>query len=80
MSTKKIHLVCSSGGVKCFSYIGVINKLFKNNIEIASISACSMGTILGVLIASGKELKELEEKIINFNFSLLKTKKNVCKL
>jgi predicted acylesterase/phospholipase RssA len=75
MSPTKIHLVCSSGGVKCFSYIGAIGNLYKNQIEIASISACSMGTVIGALVASVKDLKEIEEKILHFNFSSLKTKK-----
>jgi predicted acylesterase/phospholipase RssA len=75
MNSTKIHLVCSSGGVKCFSYLGAVRNLYKYNIEIASISACSMGTVLGALIASGKDLVELEEKLVNFNFKLLNTKK-----
>ena len=57
MSINKIHIVCSSGGVKCFSFIGAINRLYKSNIEIASISACSMGSVIGALIASGKHLQ-----------------------
>jgi predicted acylesterase/phospholipase RssA len=75
MGKNKIHLVCSSGGVKCFSYIGAVKELYRNNIEITSISACSMGSIMGALIASGKDMNEIEQKIINFNFSFLKTKK-----
>lgn len=75
METNKVHLVCSSGGVKCFSYLGAINCLYRNNVKIESISACSMGTVIGALIASGIEIKELEERIIRFDFSILKTKK-----
>ena len=76
MNSNKIHLVCSSGGVKCFSYLGAINRLYSNNVEIESISACSMGTVVGVLIASGIDLEELEKRIINFDFTVLKTKKS----
>jgi predicted acylesterase/phospholipase RssA len=75
MGKNKIHLVCSSGGVKCFSYIGAVKELYRNNVEITSISACSMGSIMGALIASGIDINEIEKKIINFNFSFLKTKK-----
>ena len=75
MRSNKIHLVCSSGGVKCFSYLGAVSQLYKSGIEIASISACSMGTIVGALIASGKNLDEIEAKLLSFDFSTLKTKK-----
>ncbi len=75
MDSHKIHLVCSSGGVKCFSYIGAINRLYASNVTIESISAYSMGTAIGPLIASGIDLKVLEERIINFDFSILEIKK-----
>jgi len=75
MSSKMIHLVCSSGGVKCFSYIGAVRRLYESNISIASISACSMGTVIGALIASGNDLETLEKKILNFDFSVLNTQK-----
>ncbi|HEY5823006.1 MAG TPA: patatin-like phospholipase family protein [Cyclobacteriaceae bacterium] len=73
--SSKVHLVCSSGGVRCFSYIGAVNRLYTNKVKIESISACSMGTVVGALIASGIDIKELEKKIIEFDFSLLKTRK-----
>lgn len=75
MGTNKIHLVCSGGGVKCFSYLGAINRLYRSQIKIESISACSMGTVIGALIASGIDFKELEARILKFDFSILKTKK-----
>ena len=75
ISANKIHLVCSSGGVKCFSYLGAINRLYRSNVQIESISACSMGTVIGALIASGIELKKLEDRILKFDFSTLKTRK-----
>ncbi len=75
MGANKIHLVCSSGGVKCFGYLGAINRLYRSNVQVESISACSMGTVIGALIASGIDLKVLEERILKFDFSLLKTEK-----
>lgn len=75
MSNTKIHLVCSSGGVKCFSYLGAVRNLYKYKIEIASISACSMGTVMGAMIASGKDLSEIEDKLVNFRFRQLDTRK-----
>jgi len=76
MESNRIHIVCSSGGVKCFSYIGVFQKLIEYNIPIASVSACSMGTILGALLCSGLDAKKLEEVALNFDFSVLKKKKS----
>lgn len=75
MENNTVHLVCSSGGVKCFSYLGAIQKLAERNIEIASVSACSMGTVLSALICSGMELKAIEESVLKFDFAFLRTKK-----
>jgi predicted acylesterase/phospholipase RssA len=75
MDSNKIHLVCSSGGVRCFSYIGAIQKLKEHDIEIASVSACSMGTIIGALVCSGMKIEDLQQTILNFDFSLVKRKK-----
>jgi len=69
MESKKVHLVCSSGGVKCFSYIGALRKMQEHNIEIASISACSLGTVIGAMVCAGIDLDAIEEKILNFNFT-----------
>jgi predicted acylesterase/phospholipase RssA len=76
---KKVHLVLSSGGVLCFSYIGAYRKLLETY-DIASVSACSMGSILGVLICSGKSPDEIEQAVLGFDFSLLKTKKLFAKI
>ena len=75
---KKVHLVLSSGGVLCFSYIGVYRKLLETY-EIASVSACSMGSILGVLICSGKSPDEIQRAVLDFDFSLLNTRKLFAK-
>jgi predicted acylesterase/phospholipase RssA len=76
MPSNNIHLVCSSGGLKCFSYIGAVQKLQEAGITISSVSACSMGTIIGALLCAGLPMTEVEEKILNFDFNLLKTKKS----
>ncbi len=80
MANKKLHLVLSSGGVLCFSYIGAYRKLKEQGYEIASVSACSMGTILGVLLCSGKSPEEIEKVVLDFDFSLLRTKKRFALL
>jgi len=75
MPSYPVHLVFSSGGVKCIRYIGAIQKLKKHNITIASVSTCSMGSIIGALVCSGMETEKLEEIILNFPFSSLARKK-----
>lgn len=75
MTSNSIHLVCSSGGVKCFSYIGAIQKLLESGIEIKSISSCSMGSVIGALLASGKDINEIEKLISDFSFSKFNQKK-----
>ena len=80
MESEKVHIVCSSGGVKCFSYIGAIQKLYENKISVASVSACSMGTMLGALLCSGMDIKKIEETILNFDYSNLETKKRFALL
>jgi len=75
MSSYQVHIVCSSGGVRCFSYIGAIRKLLEHNIGIASISSCSMGSVIGSLVAAGLSIDEVEQHILNFDFSILKKRK-----
>ena len=75
MSQKNIHLVCSSGGIRCLSYIGAIRRLLASENTIASISACSMGSVIGALICSGMDLDSIENKLRAFKFSSLKKNK-----
>ena len=73
MESQKVHLVCSSGGMKCFSYIGAIRELLKNDITIASVSGCSLGTVIGAMYCAGLPIDKIEEHILDFNFSQFKT-------
>jgi predicted acylesterase/phospholipase RssA len=77
MEENQIHLICSSGGVKCLSYIGAFDMLQKNGMTIASVSACSMGTVLGALFCSGVDIKILEQKILEFDFTQIKKRKSL---
>ncbi len=76
MDAYPVHLVLSSGGIKSLSYIGAIQKLQENNITFASISTCSMASLLGACIASGISLEEFEEKVLATDFNKLKVRKN----
>lgn len=75
MNSYPVHLVCSSGGVKCFSYIGAIQKLKEHNITIASVSSCSLGSVIGAMVCTGMDVKKLESTVLNFPFSLLQKRK-----
>ncbi|KGJ92859.1 patatin-like phospholipase family protein [Colwellia psychrerythraea] len=49
-----ISLVLGSGGARGLAHIGVIHWLEEQGYEIASISGCSMGALIGGVYAAGK--------------------------
>ena len=51
---KSISLVLGSGGARGLAHIGVIHWLEEQGFEIASISGCSMGALIGGIYAAGK--------------------------
>ena len=55
----RISLVLGSGGARGLAHIGVIHELEKRGITIASISGCSIGSLIGGVYAAGK-LDEFE--------------------
>lgn len=59
---KTVSLVLGSGGARGLGHIGVIHWLEENGYEIKSISACSMGSLIGGIYAAGK-LDEFEQWI-----------------
>ena len=56
---KRLSLVLGSGGARGLAHIGVIRWLEEKGFEIASISGCSMGALIGGIHAAGK-LEEYE--------------------
>jgi NTE family protein len=66
-SKKKVGLVLGSGGVRGLAHIGVIEGLEENGYEIAQISGCSMGSLIGAIYASGN-LKEFKRWIEELDF------------
>lgn len=65
MSSKDVHLLCSSGGVRCFSYIGAYKALVKAGYRVSGVSASSMGSVIGMLICMGMSPAEIEEKVLH---------------
>ena len=57
---KKIGLVLGSGGLRGMAHIGVLKVLEEENIPIAFIVGCSIGSLVGGLYASGYSAKRLE--------------------
>jgi len=64
MASKSVHLLCSSGGVRCFSYVGAYRALTRAGYTISGISASSMGSVIGMLICCGLSPDEIESKIL----------------
>jgi len=56
---KRISLVLGSGGARGLAHIGVIRELEAKDFQIASISGCSIGALIGGVYAAGK-LDEFE--------------------
>lgn len=55
----QVSLVLGSGGARGLAHIGVIKALEENNYNVASISGCSIGALIGGIYAAGK-LDEFE--------------------
>lgn len=63
---KKIGLVLGGGGSRGFAHIAIYKILTENNIQISSISACSIGAVVGAGIAIGKTSDEILEVFKEF--------------
>lgn len=57
---KTISLVLGSGGARGLAHIGIVHELEESGFEIASISGCSVGALVGGIYAAGK-LSEFEK-------------------
>lgn len=51
---RAVSLVLGSGGARGLAHIGVIRELEEQDYEIASISGCSIGALIGGIYAAGK--------------------------
>ena len=62
----KIGLVLGGGGARGFAHVGVLKSLEKRGLEPVAIAGCSMGGIVGALIAAGYDsssIVEIVEKV-----------------
>lgn len=68
MATSRVHLVLSSGGMRVLAYVGAVQAFENAGIEVASVSACSAGTIIGALVAAGTPSGEIEQLVLETDF------------
>ncbi len=57
------HIVLGSGGVRTLAYVGALEVLEDAGIEFASISACSAGSLVGAVVATGRPMRDARTKI-----------------
>jgi len=69
----KVSLCLGGGAVLGAFHIGVLKALDELSIEIESISCTSIGSIIGALYASGKDVKEIERLALNIEWKDLYT-------
>ena len=59
MSAKEVALCLSGGGFRGVAHVGVLKFLEEQNIKIKALSGSSAGSIVALLIASGKKSDEI---------------------
>ena len=67
----KIGLALGSGGAKGLSHIGVIKELEKNNIPIFCIAGSSIGSLVGGVYATKRDIYEMEKEVLGTNWKKL---------
>src|SRR5215813_2931530 len=68
MTTSRVHLVLSAGGMRALAYVGAVQAFESAGIEVVSVSACSAGTIVGVLVTAGVPSGEIERLVLGTDF------------
>lgn len=61
----KIGLCLGGGGARGFAHIGVLKALHERGLEPSAISGCSMGGLIGALLAAGVSPDEMREKFLS---------------
>lgn len=75
--TKKIGLVLSGGASRLFAQVGVLKELYRKDFEPEAIAGCSAGAIIGMCLAAGKSVEQIEDFVLKQNpFTLLDIKMN----
>ncbi|MFC4022815.1 patatin-like phospholipase family protein [Oceanobacillus longus] len=67
----KIDGVFSGGGVKAFAYVGVLESMKEQNLQLERVAGTSAGAIVASFIAAGFELDEIKELISQLDLTQL---------
>lgn len=67
----KVDAVFSGGGVKAFAFIGALEAMEENEIEIVRLAGSSAGAIVAGLVAAGYQVAELKEIMLDLNLKEL---------
>jgi predicted acylesterase/phospholipase RssA len=59
-----------AGGIRCLSYIGALDQLEREAVEIATVSTCSAGTLVGTLCC-GVRADAMREATLNLDLRRL---------
>lgn len=76
-SAPKIGLALGSGGARGFAHIGVLKVLEREGIKIDYIAGTSVGSLIGAFYALGFEIKDIENYILEENFTDYLSFKNI---
>jgi NTE family protein len=76
ISKNEINCLCfSGGGIKGFSFIGILEKLLESNIieldKINKYVGTSVGSIISFFLILGYTIQEIKDFVLTFNFSKL---------
>ena len=71
----KVGLVFGGGGARGFSHIGVLKALEEFNLKFDYIAGTSAGSIIGALVAAGKNWKEIYEEAKKLKTKDIRTSK-----
>ncbi len=73
----KIGLALGEGGARGFAHIGVLKVLEREEIKIDYIAGTSVGSLVGALYALGFELQEIENILLEEDFTQYLSFKNI---
>jgi predicted acylesterase/phospholipase RssA len=77
MAKTKAHIVLGAGGVRTLAYVGALEVLEDAGIEFASISACSAGSLVGAVVATGRPMRDVRAKIESIDLRRLVSRKRL---
>lgn len=77
LTPKAVHIVLGGGGIRCISYVGALAALAERGYTVASVSACSAGSMIGVLLCAGLSPKTIERLILETDLKRFESKRTL---